>query len=369
MTVDTTTRASSTLSSAPDMPQTPLSFTSAARDILGSSTRTAARQDLKKDIERRLWNDKQGIYEARSKARKTPGWDQLSQQDQDQKLREAERCMIQQRQDRKIYVSNYFPVFANYIPSIGGGPGNKSETRKNQLVEQQLDLLESERAHARAHAEEDDDEEMPPSLLKKQEGEQAQELSNIPAYNPKRKVRPTGNQGTARQQMGSKAKLEKLPKSRKTRGATRSTSRDSSIVEKDSEDEDESEAESDLGYDSDDDSDSEDAEDAEAKEQSKKRKAIFPMVAVRRGLALLQDAPTKATPEVKHRFSTIVEDGRKAVLRGRVNNKDDEAIDGEWIWVEKKDWTSAKKRACEDESDVEDCIQVVSKKAKVETES
>jgi hypothetical protein len=367
MTVDNMPRASPTPSSTPDMRRTPGFFT------LTKKERNAAREDVRDEINRCLTKDKQAIWGARGQVRKFPGWDDLSADVREQKMKEAAHSIIQQRKDRRIHVSSFFPEFRNYLPPIANDRVKGADEEVVKLTNRQLDLLGNQRAHARAHAEEDDDEEMPASL-KKQEGEQPQELAHIPAYVPKCKARPVGDEKAAQQHRSSNANFEKMPKSHEARPPPRRTTRKLTATKKDSEeeddDEDDSEAESDLGYDSDDgsDSDSEDAEDA--KEQCKKRKAIFPMVAVRRGLALLKDTPTNATPTAKHRFSTIVEGGRKAVLRGRVAGEADEASDGEWTWVEKKGWTLVKKRACEDESesDVRDCNQV-SKKAKVEAES
>jgi hypothetical protein len=326
------------------------------------------REDLKEDVKRLLYNDSHAVYECRTKLRKSPGWDQLDKQEREQKMRDSALDVLQCRKDRGQHISYHYPVLASYVPTVVDGRRTTVNAEAERVTSRILQ--EGGRVGTRTQGEEDDDEEMPLSL-KKQEGEQPQELSNIPAYVPKCKARPTGNEKATQQHRSSNANFEKMPKSHEARAPPRRTTRKIAAAKKDSYDEDESEAEleSDLGYDSDDGSDSEDAKDA--KEQCKKRKAVFPMVAVRRGLALLKDTPTKATPEVKHRFSTIVEGARKAVLRGRVNNKDDEAINGEWTWVEKKGWTLVKKQACEDESesDVGDCIQVVSKKAKVEAAS
>jgi hypothetical protein len=255
------------------------------------------------------------------------------------------------------------------VPPHAYGKGNKEDTDKDRLIDEYFDELCGRRRPARL--EESDDDEDQPASLKKQEGEHSQELGNIPAYVPERETRPTGHGEAAQQHVCSDEGFGKSPKSHKARPPTRSSLRNGATNKKDNEDEDESEPESESelasDLDPDSDSDSKDAEDA--KEEGKKRKAILPMVAVRRGLALLKDKSTNATPTAKHRFSTIAEGGRKAVLRGRVANKADEASDREWTWVERKGWTLGKKRACEDESDVEDCIQVASKKAKVEAAS
>jgi hypothetical protein len=316
---------------------------------------------------RHLSNDRTAIESARKKARETyttmtPG-PQL-----EQKLLNAALEKIEKRKAQGKHVSSHFAVFKNYVPPQAYGKGSKEDTDKDRLIEEYFDGLYGRRRPAQL--EESDDEEEMPLSLKKQEGEQPQELGSIPAYVPERKTRPTGHCEAAQQQMNNKGAIGKLPKSHAARPPTRRTTRNiTTITNKDSENEDESEAEpeSDLGYDSDDGSDSEDAEDA--KEQGKKRKVIFPMVAARRGLALLKEAPTNGIPTVKHRFSTIVVGGRKAVLRGRIANEDDEAPDGEWTWVEKKGWSLVGKRACEDEADVGDSIEVAFKKAKVEAAS
>jgi hypothetical protein len=366
MTVDNTkratSRATSTLSSVSDMLQSPVSMRRSTRERTTTETPAEAKASLKCNIMRHLVNDKTAIETARKKAKETystmtPG-PQL-----DQKLLNAALERIEQRKSQGKHISSHYRVFANYVPPQAYGKGSKEDTDKDRLIEDCFDELCGRQRPA--SLEEPDDDEETPASLKKQEGEQSQELNNIPAYDPKCKARLTGNVEAAQQHTGTKGKLGKLPKSDKTRGAANSSSRDSSVVEKDSEDESSEHVSSpELASSPDPDSDSGNAE-----EEGKKRKAIFPMVAVRRGLALLKDTPMNANPAVTHRFSTTPACGRRAVFRGRVANKDDEDTDGEWTWVEKKGWTLGKKRACEGESEIGDCIQVASKKAKIEAAS
>lgn len=354
MTIADMKRTTSTLSPAPDMLQSPISAGSSAQESMAILARAEARLKHKPIIFRHLGNDKNAIEYARKKANET--WSTvMSGPRLEQKLVDAALDKIQYRKVEGSHVSCHYPVFKNYVSPYAYGKSGRGDVERDRLIERHLDTLCGRLGRAYSE-EEDDDEELPPSL-KKQEGEGEQELMDVPDFVQTPKATPIElslkDQGYPR----------KTQKSYHPSRTTRSTMQASSPVENDNGDESESNSNSDSDSDADSNADSEGAEQDNEDESDEED---VPMVAVSRSLPLLKDmpVPTKATLKPKHRFSTSTEGGLKAVSRGWVASNDDESIDVEWIWVEKKGLTP-KKRVRED---VEDG-NPKSKKAKVETEA
>jgi hypothetical protein len=180
MTVDSTMRASSTLSSVPDIPDAPISMDSYAEKKLMSDKRVDARAKLTRDVNRLLQNDRIVFRDARKKAEKTWSTADLEPDVLEQKLVKAALDKSTARRAANMGTSAVYPAFREYIsPAVYGktSRGDVSDKEERQrLIELQLDMSCGVQTRAQLHEESDDEE--PNPFMKKEEGGDELETKN-----------------------------------------------------------------------------------------------------------------------------------------------------------------------------------------------
>ena len=359
MTIHSTRRASSTLSSVPDMLGTPISLDSYAKERLMSEKRVDDRAKITHKIKRLLENDRLAFRDARKKAEKALTSAVLEPDVLEQKLVDAAFDRLTQRRRAGIDVSTDYPVFKDYIPPAIHGRDAKGLADKHErqrLIALQLDMLCSIRDRTNSHEESDDEEENP--YLKKEDGEDMPVVRDSVRRSTKCDTGPTKRDMAAQKDWSMmKGTRPALPTLRRRSTRTITPRHSSDIEHDDDEYTSATEAETEVGSESEPDSESENEEGEDCPR--------VPLVAVTRDLPLLKDQPTstKSTMIPKHRFATNTESTFKAVILGQIISEHDSDV--EWVWVEKKGMTPKKRaRTTEGQELAHD-----HKKAKVEADT
>ena len=328
MTVANEKRPTSPLSATQNMPYTPETTTSAARERFQNRLSSEAKKKLKDDIDRRLKKDSAAVWNTRSRARRAPEWDHLDPQRQERTLKDEAMDAIRIRKERGQHVSCVYPLFADYVPPIVEGRKTNKDPLKESLMYKQIDLLESQ-GYRGVRDEESDDEE-PNPFFKKEGGEETPAVERKSFRQHTREIESL-RQGLARFKEDTKPVLATTTQRSSARTASPRHSSDTSP----SNDEYESDSEHSTDLDSEpSDSDTEDLN--------------IPFVAVLRGQPLTKHLPpptpsrSKARP--KHRLATSKTSAFQAVLRGHLPTpKPSAPSEIEGIWVAKKGMTPRKR--------------------------
>lgn len=326
MTVNNKRRATSTLSPVPDMLQSPASNTMTPKSKMATGKLGQDREKTRAGIKKRLENDKQAIKVARKAPTSDPNWKKMDTKRQEKVQEKAALAKIQQRKDAGIHVSNYYPIFKDYVPHCAYGSNKRGDIERDTLIVRHLDSLED--ASGRMQSEEGDDEEedVKDPSIKKQENDDVHELKDCAPYTKGKKAAPT-----------KRGKVGKAG----VRDDDDSDTGDSSTADSDDEDQDISEAESEISE-----LESEEGEGENDDEEEEDDRVRF--VAVSRGRPLPSDLPLPAKAYVnrKQHFATGIKCIEQAVVRGQVPRDDGKGqkLDDS---VENEDSTS-KKRACDD---------------------
>lgn len=360
MTAAKSSRAPSTLSPVPDVLRTPSSTVPSTETNNTGETRAEAKKELKRELHRLLSKDRNAIRDVRLKTKKTWTAAGLEPAVLEQKLVNAAMDKLMQRRTAGQDVGAVYEAFKDYVPPIVHGNDARGDQEKQDLIERQLDIWFGVRSRVQRDEESDDEE--PNPYLKKQEGENPQDLSQIPVYVPRRPAAAATANG--------KMSNERDAVSQRRRSTTRATVSNSSVTGENDDREENEEYKS----------DSEDRSESETPESEEEEEPYVPLAAVLRGQTRPEDiipyVPSKGTLRVQRlaairrgiQLAKKTDNGVRAVLRGEMEKKsDDDDANVKRAWVAGKGFVSKKRVRGTEGGEDRGQEQKKNKKAKVQS--